>query len=330
MHTYSLWQETNAPICTEAGEETEKCSKCNELGTKKQVGTDALGHQGLTLAFAATCTTSGNSEESGTCTRAGCGEVVTGTVINALGHQGFNAVNATCTENGNTGSGICTRTSCGEVVTETVINALGHEILNWSTYNTTTGHVSCSRSGCTGGFAKIGDTGPAGGIIFYVALTGFTITDDSSIAYYLEAALTNAIGGETGVQTTMRWSIIASSPYPDVAGTGFGIGSGRNNTALIIAAQEATYPSDTYIYAALACKNYFVTSFDSFDDWFLPSKDELNQLYLRRADVGITSGRFWSSSCDPIAAAYDHDFDIGLHGGFYQGHNQNVRAVRAF
>ena len=151
-HTFNLWQETTAPTCTAAGEDTEKCSKCSELGTKKQVGAVALGHQDLIPAFAATCTAAGNSEESGTCTRTGCGQVLIGTVINALGHQGINAVEATCTGDGNSGSGNCTRAGC--VVTGTVIPALGHEGLTAAFAATCTiaGNSeesgTCTRAGC--------------------------------------------------------------------------------------------------------------------------------------------------------------------------------------
>jgi len=43
-HDFSQWHETAEPTCTTAGEETEKCSKCGELGTIKQAGAPAHGH----------------------------------------------------------------------------------------------------------------------------------------------------------------------------------------------------------------------------------------------------------------------------------------------
>src|SRR5215469_4261590 len=85
------------------------CTNCGEVIQA------ALGHQGLTPAFAATCTEAGNSEAHGTCTRGGCGQVVTGTPISALGH---------------------------------LANSW-----NWTTYNSMNGKVNCTRTGCTGGFA---------------------------------------------------------------------------------------------------------------------------------------------------------------------------------
>jgi len=50
--------------------------------------------------------------------------------------------------------------------------------------------------------------------------------------------------------------LMTETPCPDVTGILDTIGSGRNNTALIIAAEKAAYPSDTYIYAASACDNF--------------------------------------------------------------------------
>ena len=214
-------------------------------------------------------------------------------------------------------------------------NALGHDHFE---------SLICRRVGCNHQYA-IGHSGPAGGIIIYVADgQGFTVYGydegtavngnahlnfDGYTAHYLEAAPTNAVGGDAGGNATMRWSTQISSDYfPDVAETIEGIGYGRNNTALIIAAEKALYPSDTYIYAVLACDNYSIAE---FNDWFLPSRDELNQLYLRRADFGLSSGWFWSSSQDGINRAWNQNFYFGGQsvdfGKYFAG---NVHAVRAF
>ena len=330
-----------AATCTVAGN-SEISGTCTRVGCGQVfTGTviPALGHQGLTPAFAATCTEAGNSQASGTCTRTGCGQVVTGTVINALGHQGLTpAFAATCTVAGNSqASGTCTRAGCGQVVTGTVINALGHA---WSAdrslVRTGVEAKTCSNNGCNeisdiNLTLALGDTGPAGGKIIYIEPTGFTVTSTTTAfttytAYYLEAAPANAVGG-TGAQTAMRWSTRSSSPYPDVTGTILAIGYGRNHTALIIAAEKAAYPSDTYIYAALACDNY---SASGFTDWFLPSQGELYQLYLRRTDVGIASGWFWSSSQSSINTAFSQDFGSGNPTGNVKNLSGSVRPVRAF
>ena len=207
-----------------------------------------------------------------------------------------------------------TCTKCGDVMQA----ALGHD------------HVSsliCKRTGCDHQYA-LGDTGPAGGKIIYRLETGFTMTDDNSIAYYLEAAPAN-------MATTPRWSTLTWEEYQDsgnddslqinIPGTETAIGTGRKNTALIIDL-DPTAP------AALACVNYFAERYESYNDWFLPSKDELNHLYLRRANFSLSSGWFWSSSQYSVSsAAWAQDFGNGAqyYSGKYGG-NGNVRAVRAF
>ncbi|MCL2764003.1 MAG: DUF1566 domain-containing protein [Treponema sp.] len=205
-----------------------------------------------------------------------------------------------------------TCTKCGVVIQA----ALGHD------------HVSsliCKRTVCDHQYA-LGDQGPAGGIIIYRLETGFTMTDDDSTAYYLEAAPANM--PEFLRWSTLTWGEYEASGYDnslwiDIPGTGTAIGTGRKNTALILAL-DPTAP------AALACKDYFTEEYESFNDWFLPSRDELNQLYLRRADLDLSSGWFWSSSQGTIFYAWGQSFDIGDQAGNYKDYDFNVRAVRAF
>ena len=300
-------------------------------------GCDNLAH---TCSFsnwaettAPTCISKGI--DTGTCS---CGKTSRrdGADINPNAHI-FSTTPATCTTDSI--PGICTREGCVITNPEAVVPALGQH--NWNGWEININSISkktCSR--CDGKInGEFGDTGPAGGKIIYISSAGFEVTSTTTAfttykAYYLEAAPENAIGG-TGMQTTMGWSTRPSLPYLDVTGTGTGIGSGRNNTALIISAEKASYPSDTYIYAALACDNYVSAGDKTFTDWFLPSKDELNQLYTRRADLGLSSGIFWSSSQSntSINHAWLQSFVNGLDYGGPKGYDSirnDVRAVRAF
>jgi len=152
------------------------------------------------------------------------------------------------------------------------------------------------------------------------------MTDDNSTAYYLEAAPAN-------MSTTLRWSTLTFEEFVasgsdnslsiDIPGTGIAIGTGRRNTALILAL-DPTAP------AALACRGYFVAEYESFNDWFLPSSNELNQLYVRRADFGLSSGWFWSSSQYMVSVARGQGFDNGSQNVDNKGKVEDVRAVRAF
>ena len=124
-HDFGDYIVTKAPTCTEAGEETAKCSRCEATDTKELV---ALGHDfgEYVVTKEATCTEAG--EKTAICTR--CGEVGEKEAIAALGHAFGEYVvtkEATCTEPGEE-TATCTR--CGEVVTK-AIPAIGHDVKEW-------------------------------------------------------------------------------------------------------------------------------------------------------------------------------------------------------
>ena len=130
-----------------------------------------------------------------------------------------------------------------------------------------------NNKGNNNGGYKIGDTGPGGGIIFFDK-GGF-----SEGWRYLEAATVNL--GE------IRWS---SDVWANVTGTEASIGSGKNNTALIIASN----PDDTlYNNAAKACVDY---RGGNKDDWFLPSINELKELWKQKSYFNLTNEVLWSST----------------------------------
>ena len=124
-HDFGDYIVTKAPTCTEAGEETAKCSRCEATDTKELA---ALGHDfgEYVVTKEATCTEAG--EKTAICTR--CGEVGEKEAIAALGHDFGEYVvtkEATCTEPGEE-TATCTR--CGEVVTK-AIPAIGHDVKEW-------------------------------------------------------------------------------------------------------------------------------------------------------------------------------------------------------
>jgi len=161
-----------------------------------------------------------------------------------------------------------------------------------------------------GNQAFAGSIGPGGGKVFYYSQAGFTMTDSGEICHYLEAA-----PDDLGI---FAWA----TSYKDINGTGTGIGTGRKNTAIILAA-DAAAP------AAKACKGY---SGGGKTDWFLPSKDELNLLYLSRNFVGnMVTDWYWSSSQKyDDGVAWEQDFYDGSQPIDYMDGYFYVRTVRAF
>jgi hypothetical protein len=166
----------------------------------------------------------------------------------------------------------------------------------------------------------LGDTGPGGGIIFYYNANSFTMTDTGQTCYYLEAARSD-LG-------SLAW---ASSDFTstNIPGTvEKGIGTGRKNTALILA-------TDVNAPAAKACSEY---RGGGKDDWFLPGIDELNQLHINRAIVGNlledSYSWYWSSSQATAANKYDcawlRDFGDGRQYNTQKFAPCRVRAIWAF
>ena len=139
----------------------------------------------------------------------------------------------------------------------------------------------------------IGDRGPGGGIIFYRSKQGFKDTYSGKTHHFLEAAPDGWNGNTPPEDSFLPWAPnYADSPaYGDIKGAiGTAIGTGRKNTKAIIE-RINNYSGCP---AAYVCNNY---NFGGKSDWFLPSYDELKELYKQQIVVGIFIQSFyWSSS----------------------------------
>ncbi len=112
--------------------------------------------------------------------------------------------------------------------------------------------------------------------------------------------------------------------------TGMAIGTGLANTNAIIASQGGT--AGSYTYAAGICTDYSVTEGGvTYDDWYLPSKDELNKLYISKNVVGnFNQNWYWSSTDQSSDMAWLHYFNGGSQIASQKFGKNRVRAVRAF
>lgn len=156
----------------------------------------------------------------------------------------------------------------------------------------------------------IGDTGPGGGKIFYDA--GSTL----SWGRYLEAATTSTSPSWTDAQ--YAWSGNTSNP---VGGLSDAIGSGLANTNAMVA-QDSTANK-----AGTVTKAY---NGGGKSDWFLPSIDELAQLYAQRGIVGGFANDIYQSSSQYINNARIYDFG-GNYRAYWGKNNLGfVRPIRAF
>ncbi len=148
----------------------------------------------------------------------------------------------------------------------------------------------------------IGDSAQ-GGIIFWLDTTG---------KHGLVAATTDQ---STGIQWYNGTQTVTHAVR-------IGIGAGKFDTERIIANQGAGP------YAADVCANY---QGYNHGDWFLPSKYELNLLYLQKSVVGsFANERYWSSREVDAGSAWNQNFGTGTQGKSYKNTAFHVRVVRAF
>ena len=139
---------------------------------------------------------------------------------------------------------------------------------------------------------RIGDTGPAGGIIFYDK------GNNSGGWRYLEAAPVEA-------EFQAPWTVRGT----EVENTQATIGSGKRNTQLII--EKLRQTSGEWDTAAQQADDLVI---NNFDDWFLPSQTELDQMYgnLKRRNLGdFKNGWYWSSTDSIYGMAYAQNFQSG-------------------
>lgn len=185
----------------------------------------------------------------------------------------------------------------------------------------------------------VGSTGPAGGFVFYdkgAYSDGWRFLEAAPYGWYNEGADPSVPFGyyrETSGGANLS------------VNTGEGIGTGEDNTALLVAAMESaaytasTGTDTTSSYAAKLCSDYSVSVGGTvYDDWFLPSSgpiysSEIDEMYKNLKNTGLggfANDAYWSSREVNALSAYYCGFINGA--GNYTGRNVSwrVRPARAF
>lgn len=144
------------------------------------------------------------------------------------------------------------------------------------------------------------------------------------IAYIFQSGDTGYVMGQThGIITTTTQStgVIWGCSGTSIS-TNTSIGTGQSNTAAIV---NGCLTSNT---AARLCNNL---SSGGYSDWYLPSLDELNKLYLNRTAIGgFSSTWYWSSSQSSSTSATLTNFSNGTNGSGSKTGSYSVRPVRNF
>ena len=177
--------------------------------------------------------------------------------------------------------------------------------------------------------------------------------------YYVRAYATNSVGTAYGNQvtfTTLTWTFTIGQNYGGgiifyidgttqhgliaatsdqstsagwgcfntlIGGTSTSIGAGQSNTTVIVNGCTT---------AGIAARICYDLILNGYNDWFLPSKDEMNQMYLQKNIIGgFVNNDYWSSSEVSAWAAWCQNFGTGVQtNNLGKANTRWVRAIRSF
>lgn len=172
--------------------------------------------------------------------------------------------------------------------------------------------------------AEVGDY-HKGGVVFYVAPNPTDLNGDGTDDYGLICAINDQSAGVSW--GCHRKSI--SNAY------NYGIGKGITNSYQINRNCRQSPIAVRY------CLSYSLTvGRETYNDWFLPSINELNEIHQHKTIIDSTAqakggsnfanAKYWSSTQNTLYMAEQLDFTNGSRSGKPKNSQYRVRAIRAY
>jgi len=158
------------------------------------------------------------------------------------------------------------------------------------------------------------------------------------VVFYVEPCGTRGLVAAKEDQSDgVRWH---AGTWGTTQAKGDGPYAGKTNTAIIISALVAI-GDDFNTYAARICNELQITEGgQTYGDWYLPSREELNQMWLNKAAIDATAianggsafanGFYWSSTEVNSGLSMVQRFQDGFQLDWFKDESEHVRAVRAF
>jgi hypothetical protein len=173
--------------------------------------------------------------------------------------------------------------------------------------------VTCA----TGGVCIVGNTGPGGGKVFYVAGSPFACGPTlASTCNYLEVATTSFQAEFCDAANTVgdAGSTRLATLNPDTIGAGYA-------STLVITSECS----------GGAAVNARAHNGGSFNDWYLHNREELQQIYAKRVALGVDITEYWQSvSNSATRFGYQNFVDSYRYNDGVKNEIRQFRPIRAF
>ena len=227
----------------------------------------------------------------------------------------------TATSNPGAITGTVSQEGSGDITVTGLTTGTGYTFTVTATNTIGTSAPSAVSSSVVPAPLQVGDF-YQGGVVFHLFVPGET--------GYVSGETHGLIAAVADQSSGIQWY---NGSYVTTGATATAIGTGSANTDAIISVQGDTQ-SD---YAAGLARAY---TGGEYTDWFLPSKDELHKMYLKRTTINATALAndgsifanllYWSSTEYGNSWGVVQRFDSNNFSYSDKGYSYNVRAVRAF